>query len=99
MFFNSIKEKNMLRKEINRLFSKGMSNIYLKVLLRKSGVLKLSFYKLKHFVSRSVFAGAPTHADMIKFSNFFLQLINQRSGSKIVCVFSIIFNFEKNYDV
>ena len=39
MSFNSIKEMNMLRKEINRLFSKGMSDIYLKVLLRKSGVL------------------------------------------------------------
>ena len=31
MFFNSIKEINRLRKEINRLLSKRMSNIYLKV--------------------------------------------------------------------
>ena len=31
MFFNSIKEINTLRKEINRLLIKGMSNIYLKV--------------------------------------------------------------------
>ena len=30
MFFNSIKEIDRLRKEINRLLSKGMSNIYLK---------------------------------------------------------------------
>ena len=29
--FNSIKEINRLRKEINRLLSKEMSNIYLKV--------------------------------------------------------------------
>ena len=29
--FNSIKEINWLRKEINRLLSKGMSNIYLKL--------------------------------------------------------------------
>ena len=31
MFFNSIKEINRLRKEINRLLSKGISNIYLKI--------------------------------------------------------------------
>ena len=31
MFFNSIKEINRLTKEMNRLLSKEMSNIYLKV--------------------------------------------------------------------
>ena len=36
MFFNSIKEKNRLRKEINRLISKGMPNVYLKVTIEKS---------------------------------------------------------------
>ena len=35
MFFNSIKEINRLRKEINRLLNKGMSNIYLKVTIEK----------------------------------------------------------------
>ena len=35
MFFNSNKEVNRLRKEINRLLSKGMSNIYLKVTIKK----------------------------------------------------------------
>ena len=34
MFFNSIKETNTLRKEINRLLSKGMPNIYLKVIIQ-----------------------------------------------------------------
>ena len=29
MFFNSIKEINRLRKEINRLIDTGMSNVYL----------------------------------------------------------------------
>ena len=29
MFFNSIKEINRFRKEINKLFTKGVSNIYL----------------------------------------------------------------------
>ena len=31
MFFDSIKEANRLTKEINKLLSKEMSNIYLKV--------------------------------------------------------------------
>ena len=35
MLFNSIKEINRLRKEINRLLSKGMSNIYLKVTIEE----------------------------------------------------------------
>ena len=36
MFFNSIKEINRLRKEINRLLSEGMPNIYLKVSFEKN---------------------------------------------------------------
>ena len=35
MFFNLIKVINRLRKEINRLLSKGMSNIYLNVTIEK----------------------------------------------------------------
>ena len=41
MFFNSIKEIKTFRKEINKLLSKGMSNIYLKVAIEK----KLTFSK------------------------------------------------------
>ena len=33
---NSIKEKNRLKKEINRLLSERMSNIYLKVIIEKN---------------------------------------------------------------
>ena len=36
MFFNSIKEINRLRKDRNRLLSKEMSNIYLKVTIEKN---------------------------------------------------------------
>ena len=44
MLFNSIKEIR-LRKEINRLLSKGMSNIYLKVTTEeKTDVLKTSIF-------------------------------------------------------
>ena len=32
--FNSIKEINRLRKEMNRLLSKGMSNIYINVTIQ-----------------------------------------------------------------
>ena len=35
MFFNSIKEINRFRKEINRLLSKGMSNIYSNVTIKE----------------------------------------------------------------
>ena len=35
MFFNTTKEINRLRKEINRLLSKRMSNIYLNVTIEK----------------------------------------------------------------
>ena len=35
MLFNSVKEINRLKKEINRLLSKGMSNIYLKITIEK----------------------------------------------------------------
>ena len=46
--FNSINEINRLRKEINKLLSKGMSNVYLKVTIetfskrRFSGLKNLS---------------------------------------------------------
>ena len=50
--FNSIKEIYKLRKEINRLLSKGMSNIYLKVTIETFS--KLRFSGFKKFVTRSV---------------------------------------------
>ena len=52
---NSIKEINRLRKEISRLLRKEMSNVYLKILLRKTDVIKLRFSKFKKFVTMSVF--------------------------------------------
>ena len=44
MFFSSIKEINRLLKGINRLLSKGMPNIYLKVTIEKTDVLKTSIF-------------------------------------------------------
>ena len=53
MFFNSIKEINRLRKEINSLLSKGMSNIYLKVTIETFSELR--FFGFRKFVTRSNF--------------------------------------------
>ena len=60
MIFNSVKEMNRLRKEVNRL---------LKVTIETFS--KLRFSGFKNFATRSVL-GAPTHADIIEFQNFLL---------------------------
>ena len=59
-----IKKINRLRKEMNRLLSKGMSNIYFKVTIETFS--KLRFLGLKLF-SPGQFWGAPAHADIIEF--------------------------------
>ena len=65
MFFNLIKKINRLRKEISRSLSKGMSNIYLKVIIATFSKGPFSgFKKICHQVS---FWGAPTHTDIIEF--------------------------------
>ena len=51
MLFNLIKEIKRLRKKINMLLSKGMSNICLKVAIEMFS--KRRFSGLKKFVSRS----------------------------------------------
>ena len=48
-------ELNRLRKEINRLLSEGMSNIYLKVTMEKNGHSQNFDSLVKKFVTRSVF--------------------------------------------
>ena len=54
MFFNLIKEINRLRKEINSLLSKGMSNIYLKVTIEEETwrSQNFDFLDLKNFVEQ-----------------------------------------------
>ena len=46
MLFNPVKEISRLRKEMNRLLSKGLSNIYLKILLRKNDIHKTMILKV-----------------------------------------------------
>ena len=74
MSFNSIKEIYRLRKEINRLLRKRISNTYLKITTEKKWPTKnFDFISLKS-LSPGQFLGAPSQADIIKSSNFFLQL-------------------------
>ena len=49
------------------------------------------FSKFEKFASKSVFGGAPVHVDVIEFSNFLLQLKDQRSECKTVYRCSIGF--------
>ena len=65
MFFDSIKEINRLRKEINRLLSKGMSNTCLKVSIVKKNVFK-TFHKLKTCLLDR-FWETPAHTDIFEF--------------------------------
>ena len=55
----------MLRKEINRALSKGMSNIYLKVTIEEKNwrSQNFNFLGLKD-VSPDQFSGAPAHEDI-----------------------------------
>ena len=53
MFFDSVKEINRLTKKINRLLSKRMSNIYLKINIKTFS--KLWFSGSKKFITRSIF--------------------------------------------
>ena len=59
MFFSSIKG-------INRLISKGMSNVYLKVTIEKNWRSQnFDSFKFKKNCHKVSFWGAPTHADII----------------------------------
>ena len=67
MFFSSVKEIIRLRKELNRLLRKGMSNIYLKVIIEKGlGSQNFDFLSLKN-LSPGQNWGAPTREDIIEF--------------------------------
>ena len=97
MFFSSIKEINRLLKEVNSLWSKRISN-YLKVINEKNWRSQnFNFLSLKNFSTGS-FCEAPTHTDIIEFSNFLFNLKIKGLGPKL-CVAFLLFNFEGNYDV
>ena len=96
MFFNSNKEINRLRKEINRLLCKGMSNIYLKGTIETFS--KLRFSGFKKFVTRSVFGELQLTQISLNFKTSCCNLKIRGMGTKL-CVAFYYFNFERNYDV
>ena len=89
MFFDSIKEINRLRKEINRLLSKGMSNTCLKVSIVKKNVFK-TFHKLKTFVSWTDFGKLQLTQISLNFKTFCYNLKSKRLEAKL-CVPFLLF--------
>ena len=82
---------------INRLISKGVSNIYWKGTIEKEWRFQ-NFDFLKN-LSPGQFLENPDSRRHYWILNFLLQLKNQRSGSKNCVWFFYNFNFERNYDV
>ena len=65
--------------------------MYLKVTIEKKLLTHdFDFSSWKSFPPGQ-FGRTPTHADITEFSISLLQLKNQRSGSKTMCDFSIIY--------
>ena len=83
MFFNSVKEINRSRKEINRLLIKGMSNILLKVTGRTNVFSSLTNLSPGQFLWSCNSCRYPWILKLLK-------LKNQKSGSKTACGFSVI---------
>ena len=68
MFFNSIKKISRVRKEINRLLSKVMWNIFLKIAIKDKNwrSQNFDFLGLK-ILSLGQFWAAPIHNDIMEF--------------------------------
>ena len=77
MFFNSNKEINRLRKEINRLLSKGISSIYLKV----------RWSKFKDFITRIIFGELQLTQISLNFKTSCCNLKIRGLGEKLCMAF------------
>ena len=63
MFFNTVKDINKLRKEINRLLSKGISNIYLRFTIEKKWCThSVNFKSLKSSPPGHFFGTSNSHS-------------------------------------
>ena len=87
-FFNSDKQINTLRKEINRLLCKGMSNIYLKVTIETFS--KPRFSRFMKFVTRSVFGELQLTQILLNFKTSCWNLKIRGLGAKM-CVAFLLF--------
>ena len=85
MYINPIKEINRLRKEINRLLSKGMSNVYLKVTIETFS--KLRFSRFKKFVTRTVFGEIQLTQMSLNFTTSSSNLKIRGLGAKLCVAF------------
>ena len=77
-------------KGINKLISKGMSNIYLKVTFRKMRFSKLWFAKFKKFIFSSVFGELQITETSLNFQISCCNLKIRGLGAKL-CVAFILF--------
>ena len=96
MLLNSIKEIKRLRKNINRLLSKGMSNIYLKKLLLTKINVRSS--TCKKFITRSLFGELQLTQISWNFKISFRNLEIKNLGANCIRLF-YYFNSERNFDV
>ena len=97
MLFNSIKEINRFRKEISRLLSKGMPNIYLKPTIETFS--KLRFSGFIKFLNRSVFGELQLTQISLNFKTCCCNLKIRGLWAKLCMWLFYYFNFERNYDV
>ena len=94
--FFSIKEMKRLRKEINTLLSKGMSNIYLKVTIETFS--KLRFSGFKKFVVRSDLGSSNSRRYYWILKLLVATQISDVWEQNCLWLFCY-FNFERSYDV
>ena len=88
-------EINRSRKEVNRLLSKRIPNIYLKVTIE---VTKTSLSGFKQSVTRFVFEELKLTQRSLNFKTSCCNLKTRVLGAKM-CVAFLFFDFERNYDV
>ena len=99
MFFNSVKEINRLRKGINRLLSKRMSNIYLEVTIEKNRRFQnFHFLSLKKFVTRSVFGELQLTQLSLNLKTSCCNLKTRDLGAKLRFAF-LLFNFKRSSSI
>ena len=99
MFFNPIKEINRLRKEINMLLRKGMSNIY----FLSDYWQKLTFSKFDFLSLTNLSPGQLLRSSDSRRFNWIFKLIVAILKSEVWeqnCMWLFYqFTFERNYDV
>ena len=99
MFFNSITKMKRLRKEINRLLSKRMSNNYLKVTIEKNWRIQNFDFLILKYLSLAQFLGSSNS----RRYHWIIKLPAATSKSEVWkqnCEWVFYyFNFERNYDI